>query len=304
MGTKCLHTALFLCLSLTVWSQHTPIVSQYMQNALPLNPAFTGSRDALSIAASYRTQWVGLDGAPTTQTVSVHTPLPNESFAVGLLLFNDQIGVSRQTGAYANFAYRLKLQKGKLQFGLAAGASQRASNWTDINTDQPGDEAFASDQRSEILPNFSFGVYYYNEKWYASLSAPMFLTHKFGGKGYMVENDFENYNLHLNSGFRVELNQDWEMRPSFMVRYTNAAPIQGDLNFLFQYDELVEAGFSYRTDKSVVALARYNVNRQFAIAYSFDWSFNDIAQYHSGTHEITLSYDFKYISNSHNPKFF
>jgi type IX secretion system PorP/SprF family membrane protein len=304
MKNYILHTAFFVLLAIGAHAQHTPLISQYMQNALPLNPAFSGSRDALSLAGSFRSQWAGFEGAPVTQTISAHTPLKNESFAVGMMIFNDKIGVTRETGAYANFAYRLKLRKGKLSFGLAAGASQRASNWTDINTDEGQDEAFMQDRQTAFLPNFSFGAYYYNSDWYASLSIPMMLTHSFEGKGYVASNKFENYNVMLNGGMEYSIDRYWDLRPSVMLRYLHSSPLQADINIMARYDEFVEGGLSFRTDKSLIVLGRYFVNEQFAVGYSFGWIFQKIGQYQNGTHEITLTYDFKYVSHAANPKFF
>lgn len=304
MRNRLLHTALFLCLTCSAFAQHTPLISQYMQNALPLNPAFSGSREALSLAGSFRSQWAGFEGAPITQTISAHTPLKNESFAVGLMMFNDKIGVTRETGAYANFAYRLKLKKGKLSFGLAAGGSQRASNWSDINTDEGQDVAFMGDQQSRFLPNFSFGAYYYNKDWYASLSVPMMLTHSFGGEGYVAKNEFDKYNVMLNGGMEFSIDRFWDLRPSLMFRYLHASPMQADINVLARYDDYIEGGLSFRTDKSLIILGRYFVNQQFAVGYSFGWTFQPIAQYQYGTHELTLTYDFKFISNTASPKFF
>jgi type IX secretion system PorP/SprF family membrane protein len=149
--------------------QHEPIISQYMQNALPLNPAFAGSREAMSIAASYRNQWTGLNGAPTTQTLSLHAPTRTESIAIGGVIYHDQIGVSDRTGINATGAYLMDLGTGKLSFGLSGGLVIGKNSWSEVITTDEGDDVFESGDDNYLLPDFGTGVYYYTSKYYASL---------------------------------------------------------------------------------------------------------------------------------------
>ncbi|HRH39593.1 MAG TPA: PorP/SprF family type IX secretion system membrane protein, partial [Flavobacteriales bacterium] len=91
-----------MAIAAAVNAQHTPLTSQYMFNGLVINPAYAGSRDALTANMTHRQQWVGIDGAPVTQTASIHSPIGRTKMGLGLLLFNDRIGVSNETGLFSN----------------------------------------------------------------------------------------------------------------------------------------------------------------------------------------------------------
>ena len=142
-------------------AQHQPMLSQYMLNSLPLNPAFSGSRESISFAASYRNQWSGFDGAPSSSILSVHSPLKKESFALGTVFHRDELGVSRTSGFQFVGAYRMKLGAGRLSFGLAGGMTQTKSNWSEITTTEDADIAFNSGDQVNWNPDFGTGVYYY-----------------------------------------------------------------------------------------------------------------------------------------------
>jgi type IX secretion system PorP/SprF family membrane protein len=286
-------------------AQHSPVISQYMLNGLPLNPAFAGSRDALSVAASYRNQWVGYDGAPVTQTFSIHTPLKNESLAVGLLMFSDKIGVSREIGMQGNAAYRMRLNNGKLSFGLSGGFSHYRNDWSEIKTNDADDEIFALGNDQFIIPNFSVGAYYYTSNWYLSVSAPFLLKASYsGGADYGPENDVASYNYFINGGMRMRLNQDLQFRPSLMMRMNSGSPLQLDMNSMLEWREFIEGGISIRTGDAIIGLLKVHITEQLLLGYAYDFTLTPINVYSNGTHEITLLYDFKYKKNVSNPRFF
>ena len=90
-----------------VYAQQDAQYTQYMYNPMNINPAYAGSRDVLSIFGMHRTQWVGLEGAPTTNVFSIHTPLKNERLGLGLSIVNDKIGPSSENSISIDFAYRI-----------------------------------------------------------------------------------------------------------------------------------------------------------------------------------------------------
>ena len=87
--------------------QQQVMFTQYMFNGLAINPAYAGSHESFSATALYREQWSGLDGAPTTQTLSMHSPIRNQKMGLGLLFIHDKIGVTSQTGSYVSYAYKI-----------------------------------------------------------------------------------------------------------------------------------------------------------------------------------------------------
>lgn len=162
--------------SVAVFAQQDAMFTHYMFNTLSVNPAYAGSRDALTITGLHRSQWVGFDGAPTTQTLTLHSPIYNEHLGVGLSVVNDKIGPVNTTAFYGDFAYKLKVsEKAKLAFGLSAGLNIRQSGLTDVALDESVDQSFAADEESALLPNFGFGMYYSTDKFYVGVSVPKLL---------------------------------------------------------------------------------------------------------------------------------
>lgn len=295
-----------LLLSSTVLSaQHQPLLSQYMLNGLPLNPGFTGSREALSVAATYRNQWSGFDGAPTTSYLAIHSPLKKEALALGLVVSRDEFGVSKTTGFRLNAAYRTEFYNGKLSFGLSGGMKQVNNAWDELITQDAGDLAFQAGEVSNWLPDFGAGVYFSNKKWYASLSLPTMTAVRYtGGNGYDTQLVAGVSHLYFNSGIKLPINADWEIQPSMMMRYLSGSSNQLDLNALMNWKDTFEFGFSYRSSRQVVGIVRYYLNPQTSIAYGYDQNFGSLSRYASGSHEITLRYDFIFRTNASSPKFF
>jgi len=276
-----------------------------MQNGLPLNPAFSGSRNSTSFTFSNRNQWVGIQGAPNTQTLSFHTVLKNEKLAPGLFLTNESIGISRSTGVFGNIAYRNRFRKGTLSFGLALGAFMNRNNWNEVVTTEAGDEAIPLYNQRVILPDASFGTYYFTKKYFVSFSIPFFLSHSLeSGDKIALNNDFKNYHMHLAGGYNHKINREWSLRPSILVKYQNAYGAQVDFNALVGYKKTLVAGLSYRTQDAILLLMRYNITRQLNVGYTYDFTLSSLDITSRGSHEITLQYDIKYRSRASNPRFF
>ena len=159
--------------SLVSLAQQVPMYTHYMYNTLVVNPAYAGSRDALTVTTLHRSQWVDFKGAPLTQTVTLHSPLRNEKLGLGLSLMNDKIGPVNNTSAFVNFAYRLKLnEKSKLAFGLSGGVNLLQSNLTSVDLDVNNDPVFLNNINNKVNPNFGFGLYYSRARFYAGVSSP------------------------------------------------------------------------------------------------------------------------------------
>ncbi len=287
-------------------SQNGTVLSQYMQNGLPLNPAFSGSRNSSSFTLSGRSQWVGIEGAPATQIFSFHTVLKNENLAPGLVVINDQFGISKSVGVFGNLAYRTKIRKGTFSLGLASGVFFNTNNWTNISTTTGEDPTIPLENQRVIIPDASFGAYYYTKNHFLSFSVPFFLSHNVevsSGK-ILVNNDFNNYHLHLAGGSIHKINRDWSLRPSLLVKYQRSFGAQLDVNALVEYRKTVVAGLSYRTGDALLFLCKLNISRQWSLGYTYDFTLSDLSIASKGSHEITLQFDIRYKSNAVNPKFF
>ncbi len=287
-------------------AQHTPLTSQYLFNGLLINPAYAGSRDALAANLTWRNQWVGFEGAPKTQVLSVHAPLNRRKMGLGVLLYNDQIGVSRETGVFLNYAYRIKFRKGKLSFGLGGGITLLKAQWTDVRTTRSDDASFGQDTRSSLKPNFSAGAFYYKKKFFMGASVPFFISHRYNParNSYTVSNDVRQYQPMITGGYVFDLNKKMKLKPSAMLRYQMSAAVQGDLSVNLIFSDKVWLGASYRSGDAVVGMLEVLPKPQLRFGYSYDLGISDITPYHSGTHEVMVQYEFGYRIKIRDPRYF
>ena len=295
----------FVCAT-TLVAQQVPISSQYMMNRLVINPAYAGELGFYSASLSYRKQWVGLDGAPSTQNISIHGPALKGKLGLGLILFRDVIGVSKENNISASFAYKIKLKrKETLSFGISASAVFANNEWSQIVTTDVNDAAFSTNSPQYIFPDFSAGAYYNTAHYFVGFSMPMFLQHQLvsSSSSYEVSNDFAEYNYLAEAGVKFELNKVL-IKPSVLTRYLPSSSFQMDLNCIVDIDNSFGLGVSYRTQDAVVGLIQFHASDQLIVGYSYDHSISELQQYNNGSHELFLRYDFRYKVKAFDPRFF
>jgi type IX secretion system PorP/SprF family membrane protein len=298
---------LFFC-SLTMNAQHFPIYSQYMMNGMAINPAYAGSREVVSLLFSQRWQWVGFDGAPTTTGISAHMPTKSKTVAFGLQVLDERIGVTNNLSVFGNYAYRVRMGTGRLSLGFKAGVEVLKENLNMITLPQKDDPTFTEAKPTSYLPNFGFGAYYYNDKFFAGLSVPSLLSYRESstGSGFSPYNNVQNYNFLLTGGVIFKINDNVKVKPSTLLRFHANSPLQYDLNcnvILFK-DDLLWVGTSYRSKEAFVGLFEFQVNTQLRVGYSYDYTLGPLSKYSSGSHEIVLRYELRYKINAVNPRYF
>jgi len=289
-----------------VAAQLEPLSNSYLLNTLAINPAYAGNRDALSITMQHRNQWTGFEGAPKTTTLAMHAPLRKERVGLGLLAMNDRTGITNSTAISGNFAYRILMDKGVLAFGLGAGLNTFRNNWDELIAIDQDDDLLMGNADRYLQLNFSLGAYYSNDRLFVGVSIPMFLSHSFNSTSgnYELVNDYRQYNYFINGGYLLTLSSRWKLLPSSMIRYSPATNMQVDLNSFFIFDDRIWFGISYRSNKSLVGHLLYQVNTQMAVGYSYDHAFGKLAGYMGGSHEITLRYDFRYLIDVIDPRYY
>ena len=301
----------FLLLALPFWSvaQQDPQFNQYFFNPLGINPAYAGSRGTLSAVAVHRSQWVGFDGAPTTQTISVHSPTSSKKMGLGFQLTNDQIGPKNTIAISGVYAYKIRLGKGKLGFGLRATLYNYVFDWdkieyadgTNFSTLNRGTETF-------MTPSFDFGMYYNDKKNYIGLE----LTHINEGKiGVQSDNiNIENTvnqeaQIIFTAGKVFRFNRNVTFRPSILAKTATNQPAFIDVNASILLREKLWLGISYRRGYGAVAIIEYNFSRLFRVGYSYDISTTDLGRENGGSHEIFLGLDFNvFKSRIISPRYF
>lgn len=283
----------------TVFGQQDPQYTQYMYNMNVLNPAYAGSRGVTSIGLLARTQWVGVEGAPRTVTLSGHTPIGN-SVGLGLSVIHDEIGPVKEDNVYADFSYTIfTSSEGRLAFGLKAGVS--FLDVRELITVDPDPLNIPIHQAS---PNFGAGVYYYTNKFYVGLSVPNFLETKHLEKeGGIISTASEKMHYFLTSGYVFDIADNLKLKPSTMIKATEGAPLSVDLSLNLLVDERVELGLSHRIDDSISGMIGFQVNEDFRIGYAYDYTTTRFGNFNSGSHEIMLLFDIN-SKNVKSPRFF
>lgn len=289
-----------------------PVYSQYLQNGLMINPAYTGSRGALSTFLSYRLQWMGTPGAPVLQSVSLHTPLKNDKVALGLLAQFMQYGATKTNSIYGSYAYNVRLGKGKLSFGLKGGVDMSNANYSSVRESLTNigitDPVFDTDSKY-VLPNIGAGVYYYSEKLFAGLAVPQFLTYRKTGTGSaQAFHSFNNYDLVFSAGGLITFSQFFKFKPSVLIDYSlqeTRKLTQFDINGNFILGDLLWIGGSWRTSEQVaVGIVQVQLNPQFMFGFSYDYPVGRMNTYSKGSSEFILRYEFGYKVSAANPRYF
>lgn len=279
--------------------------TQYMYNPTVINPAYAGSRDVMSIFGLYRTQWVGLEGAPKTGTLSMHTPIENSRVGFGLSLVNDRIGPSDDTTLAADISYTIDVSyQYKLAFGVKGSANLINVDYTKLDIYDPSDPRYQQNIDNKFSPNVGAGVYLYSDNTYVGLSAPALLetSHYNGMSTYVAK---EKIHYYFMAGHVFDLDYNLKFKPSALVKMTEGAPLQVDLSANFLFNEKFTAGVAYRWSAALSALVGFQVSDGLFIGYAYDAETTKLANYNSGSHEIFLRFElFKKFDKIVSPRFF
>ena len=278
-------------------AQQAPMYTHYMNNTLVVNPAYAGSRDALTVTAINRIQWVGFDGSPVTQSITIHSPLTNEHIGLGFSVLNDKIGPTNTTAVAVDYAYRFNLtENSKMSFGLSVGMNVFQANLNTLQLDVQNDQVFLTDINNRIMPNIGFGAYYSTERFYAGFSVPNLLENSYSEIAQTSSSTLigkEQRHYFFIAGSMIRLSDNLEFKPTTYIKVTSAAPVEADLTASFVIQKRFLLGAMVRTGDALGALVGFDVTDQFHIGYSFDWSYGlQTFRYNQGTHEIVLRYDF------------
>jgi type IX secretion system PorP/SprF family membrane protein len=276
--------------------------TQYMYNTINVNPAYAGSRGALSIFALHRTQWVGLDGAPVTNAVSINTPLNGSNLGLGVSVINDRIGPTDENTISADLSYTIPTSESfKLSFGIKGTA-----NLFDLNTNElnPLDTDPSLQNYSKFSPNIGAGLYLHSDKAYLGLSIPNFIqTNRYDDNDVRIFK--EKINTYLIAGYVFDLNQDIKFKPALITKMVEGAPLQIDISGNVMFSEKFVVGVAYRWSAALSGMVGFQVSDGLYIGYGYDKETTNLKNYNSGSHEIFLRYEiFKKINKITTPRFF
>lgn len=291
------------------YCQQDPVFTQFIFNKLPVNPAYAGSTEALSLDIIDRFQWVGFTDGPNTLSFTANSNLPNKHLGVGLFAYRDALGPTVESGVMGSFAYRIILPKGNLGFGVQFGYTYMDIDWTALNPEDPNDPMISNQVKNQAAPDAGVGIYFQAKNWYAGISSTHLIQNKMAVTTLPTdETSFSKLLRHFYAmgGVAIPLNDYLVLRPTALVKYVQNAPLQADLNVSLLIKELIWIGLGYRTEQCLSIYTEVNIAKNLHIGYSYDAWFNYLVSYNKGSHEIRIGYDLDifHTSRYHVPRYF
>lgn len=312
---------LLLVASVASFAQQDPMFTKYMFNSLTFNPAYAGSRDHMTITALHRTQWWGIDGAPSTQSLTVHTPLKNERVGVGMSLINDKIGPTNSIYANIAYAYRIPVGKAKLSIGIQGSMNNWRADWTKLNIQDGGDDAFNMLHPNLWKPNVGVGIHYYTKYFYTGLGVPRLIEYD------LTQNRTDQLPIYAKSvrhffytlGGAIPLRGNALIfKPSLLVkasapdsRYKRdssfqqvGAPTEFNIDLSLFFQETLWVGASFRSSieafskkssyDSADLWAAYYLSNGLRLGVSYDYTLTKLQKKAGGSFEVMVGYEFDY----------
>lgn len=281
-------------------SQYT----QYMYNTMSFNPGYTGSREVISAMGLYRTQWVGLDGAPKTMNFSIQSPLGYHGNGIGLNIVNDEIGPTKNTGAMVSYAYTIDANDNvRVSFGISGGFDNFEVDYSKLNIENP--DIYMTGKTSKFSPNVGAGIYVHSHNWYVGAAVPKLLKTDFFDD--VAESVYSTKShLYFIGGYVFDLNPNLKFKPAVLAKVIQGAPVAVDLSANFLISNKLTLGAAYRLDAGVSGMAGFQVSDAIQIGYAYDYETTNLGRYNSGSHELFLRFDFLSKSKARlvTPRFF
>ena len=308
---------LILLSSFSMKAQQDPQYTQYMYNTQVVNPAYAGSRDVLSFGLLYRTQWVGLDGAPETATLTADSPIGRRrNMGLGLTFVRDVIGPSAETNITVDYSYSVNTsENSKLSFGIKAGMDILDVDFSKLNLPQEGgateDPNFGGNIDNKLEPQIGAGIYFNTERFYAGLSVPNFLTTKHFDESSINNSNIpsttaaERMHYFLIAGYVFDLGENLKFKPATLIKAVSGSPLQADISANFLFNEKFTIGAAYRWSAAVSGMVGFQATDQIFIGFGYDGETTELAQYNDGSYEFILRFDvFQKKERLLTPRFF
>jgi len=302
MKTKIIITSLLL-VSLVSFSQQDSQYTQYMYNTININPAYAGSRGVLSVFGLHRSQWVGLDGAPVTNAITINSPIENTNLGVGLSFVNDRLGPTDQNNISADVSHTIKTSETyKLSFGVKGSIDLFSFDASKLNI-YTADNSLQT-YTNRFSPNIGAGIYLHSDNSYLGFSIPnIFETKRYSDSDYAVYKEKMNY--YLIGGYVFELNSNLKFKPAFLSKLVEGAPLQLDLSANFLFNDKFTLGAAWRWSAAASLMAGFQINDGLYIGYGYDLDTTNLANYNSGSHELFFRFElFNRQNRIVSPRFF
>ena len=304
MIKKALFSLLTTLFCTVVLAQQESQYTQYMYNTMLFNPGYTGSREVGSFFGMFRTQWVGIKGAPTNGSISYHQPMQElRNVGLGGSIFRESIGPQNQTQLAIDASYTLNFENSKLAFGIKGSGSLFQINYDELRKQDNTDVTLAGTE-SVFSPNIGAGVYWYTNKFYLGFSVPNMLeTTHYKDQSVSVLKNAQHF--YFIGGYVFNLSDNVKFKPAVLTKASFGAPLQVDGSVIFMFNEKFVIGAAYRWDAAVSIMAGFQANDRWFIGYGYDYETTELSKYNSGSHEIFLRYELvKTYKKIVSPRFF
>lgn len=295
----------FILGGLLGYSQQLSQYSQYQYSLFVINPAYAGNKDMIQGLLTERKQWVGIDGAPHTQSLNFHAPIKNRSMGLGLSVYNETIGAHGTLSAFGSYSYSIKTKESSLSFGLRAGFYSFRVNQSKVTYRDGEDPSALPNIQSNFIPAFDFGIHYYHKNFMAGGSVTNLTESEIKFTTNNVVTNTLKRHAFVYTGYVFTLSERWKFQPTIMGKLAMNAPVNIDFNTSFIFDSKFGFGVSYRSNKAVVAMIQMWFAENFRIGYSYDYEMGlSKSTYITGSHELFFGFDLnKKNASIVNPRF-
>lgn len=306
---KLLTIILLFAITKVVTAQQDPQYTQYMYNPTSINPAYAGNRGVMSIIGLHRSQWVGLEGAPRTQSLSIHTPMENSRVGLGLSLVNDDLGPTNETYFAADFSYTMPVtDNARFSMGIKGGAHLLNVDFNKLDIFDGTDQTFANNIDNRLSPTIGLGLYYHTNKFYLGLSTPnILMTQHFDSDNSTTFISEERIHYFATAGYVFDLNENIKFKPATLVKVVNGSPLQVDLTANFLFREKLVLGAAYRWSAALSGLIGFQLNDQIMIGFAYDRETTELGNtlFNDGSYEVFLRFElFNSYDKTITPRFF
>lgn len=287
--------AMLAMLSVDVKAQQEPLYTQYMFNTMSVNPAYTGTEDALNAVFLSRLQWTGFEGAPRTYSFAAHTPFTQYDMGIGIALVADKLGPVNNFYLNVNYAYQVMVTDDlKLSMGIKGGIYNYHVGLDGLLLDgSPLDPSFQGQVEKKFQPNLGAGLYLYDDRLYAGISVPKLFQSDISQE-QAAEDALAVLKRHyfVMAGYMFDINDEFKIRPSFISKFVDGAPPSTDISAQVLYQEKYWLGATYRIGDALAFMANIQATKELMVGYSYDFSVSNLGSYNSGSHEILISYSY------------
>jgi type IX secretion system PorP/SprF family membrane protein len=278
-------SACMLALSYSGKAQVDPLYAQYLNNPLLINPAYAGLNNNFNAGVTYRKQWAGFEGSPTTYNVNAHTSLLDNRMGLGIILLKDNVGINSNTEVHGTYAYRLDLDQKYLSFGLQAGFISFKGNNSELNPYDPNDPAFTENQ-SVTKPSFGAGLILNSDRYFLGLSVPRMLKAKVTFSD--LETELYSQHFYMMGAYVFYLNEHIRLKPSVLLKSVKGSPLSADVNFLLNFEEKFTAGVYTRNMNAYGLMAGIKFGGSYRFGYAFEVPAGNSVGARFTTHELTF----------------